>query len=106
MNSERYPVQNYVPTNPMKKLTGNFEHDLDTTLQKMTFDKIVNEPDYHFENSYVTNFDLIHHECRGDDLSYSRIHYETICKKNLNGEIETDDLRYHFLSSAIKSDFE
>ena len=88
----------------MKRLNSNFGHDLDITLQKMTFKKIVDDPDYHFKNSYVTNFDLIHHECRGDELSYSRKHYETIYKKNINEEIDSDNHRYRFLSSAIKSE--
>ena len=105
MNSERYPIQNYVPTNPMKRLnSSNFGHDLDTTLQKMTFKKIIDEPEYHFQNCYITNFDLIHHECRGDELSYTRKHYETISKKKINEEIATDNLRYRFISSAIKSE--
>ena len=102
MNSEKYPIQNYVPINP--RLNSNFGHDLGFTLQKMTFKKIVDDPDYHFQNSYITNFDLIHHECRGDELSHSREHYETIFKKNINDEIKCDDLRYHFLSSAIRSE--
>ena len=103
MNGKRYPVQNYVPTNPMKSVSKKFGHNLDTTLQKMTFTKIVNDPDYHFENCYVINFDLIHHECRGDELSHSKKYYETIYKKNINEEINCDNSRYRFLSSAIKS---
>ena len=101
MNSERYPTQNYVPLNPKNKFCGR---DLDFTLQKMTFDKIVADPDYHFKNCYVTNFDLIHNECRGDPLSNSREHYETIYKKTLIDEIKSEDLRYRFLSAAIRSE--
>ena len=101
MNSERYPIQNYVPTNPKNKLCGR---DLSFTLQKMTFDKIVADPDYHFRNCYVTNFDLINNECRGDTLSYSREHYETIFKKKVNDEIKSEDLKYRFLSAAIRSE--
>ena len=105
MNSEKYPVQNYVPINPTKRLnSNNFKGDLDFTLRKMTFKKIVDDPDYHFQNSYITNFDLIHHECRGDELSHDRKHYETIFKKNIEDEINFDDLRYRFLSSAIRSE--
>ena len=103
MNCERYPVQNYVPINPTKKMSKNSGHDLDTTLQMMTFTKIVNDPDYHFENSYITNFDLIHNECRGDELSHSKKYYETIYKKNINEEIDSD-CRYRFISSAIRSE--
>ena len=105
MNSKRYPVQNYVPTNPMKRLnSSNFGHDLDSTLKKMAFEKIIDEPDYHFQNCYINNFDLIHHECRGDELSYTKKHYETIFNKKINEEIATDNLRYRFISSAIKSE--
>ena len=104
MNSEKYLVQNYVPSNPMKKLdSSNFGHDLDTTLQKIAFKKIIDDPEYHFKNCFITNFDLIHHECRGDKLFYTRKHYETIYNKKINEEIATDNLKYRFISSAIKS---
>ena len=103
MNSKRYPTQNYVPHNTENNFYGR-ERDLDSTLKKMTFGKIVTDPDYHFQNCYVTNFDLIHHECRGDPLSNSREHYETIYKKKLNDEIKSEDLRYRFLSAAIRSE--
>ena len=44
----------------------------------MTFNEIVNNTDYHFQNSYITNFDLIHHNCRGDPLNHTKKYYETI----------------------------
>ena len=105
MNSERYPIHNYVPFNPMKRMNSiNFGHDLDTALKKMAFEKIIQDPDYHFKNCYIINFDLIHHECRGEELSNTRKHYETIFKKNINEEIAANDLRYRFISSGIKSE--
>ena len=70
----------------------------------MTFNEIVNDPDHQFENCFVTNFDLIHHQCRGDELSYSRKHYETIFDKKVKEEIVSDDVRNRFVSSAIRSD--
>ena len=70
----------------------------------MTFNEIVNDPDYHFENSNVSNFDLIHHECRGDELSYSKKHYETISNKQIKKELVSEDARNRFVSSAIKSE--
>ena len=103
MNSTRYPTQNYVPHNPENNFYGR-ERDLDSTLKKMTFDKIVTDPDYHFQNCYVTNFDLIHNECRGDPLSHSREYYETIYKKKLNDEIKSEDLSYRFFSTAVRSE--
>ena len=105
MISKKYAVQNYVPTNPNKTTTKNrIFNDLDMTLKQMTLNEIVNDPDHHFENCFVTNFDLIHHECRGDELSYSRKYYETIFNKKIKEEIVSDDLRNRFVSSAIKSE--
>ena len=68
----------------------------------MSFDRILGDPDYHFRYSYITNFDLIHNECRGDELFHDRSYYETIFKKNIDDEINTIDAKYHFISSAIK----
>ena len=53
-------------------------NDLDETLKQMTYNEILSDPEYHFENSYVINFDLIHNECRGDKLSFSKKYYQTI----------------------------
>ena len=96
---EKYPVNSYVPTKVTKI------HDLHSRLQKMTYDEITEDFDYHFKNCYVTNFDLIHHECRGDKLNFSRKFYETIfynkMKENLNEKNQEK-----FLSSAIKSERE
>ena len=103
MNSNRYPVQNYVPTNPFKRQhSNNFGHDLDDTLKKFAYEKIINDPVYHFQNCYVINFDLIHHQCRGDELLHSRKFYETIYNKKINEEIMNNHLKDRFISSAIK----
>ena len=101
MNSTKYPIQNYVPTNPSadKKF-----FDLDMTFKKMIFEEIIADPEFHFENSYITNFDLIHHECRGDTLSFSRKYYETISYKKFNEEITDIANQQKFISSAIKSE--
>ena len=100
MNSTKYPIQNYVPTNPSadKKF-----FDLDMTFKKMIFEEIIADPEFHFENSYITNFDLIHHECRGDRLSFSRKYFETISYKKFNQEITDNANQQKFISSAINS---
>ena len=105
MNSKKYPVNNYVPKNLQKtdRSKDNF-HDLDTRLKQMTFDEIVQDPDYHFENSFGNNFDLIHHQCRGDSLKFSRKYYETIYSSDLKENLLENDLRKNFVSSAIKSE--
>ena len=70
----------------------------------MTFNEIINNTDYHFENSYITNFDLIHHNCRGDPLNHTKKYYETISYEKLNIEIISREDRASFISSAIKSE--
>ena len=94
----KYPGNSYVPT----KVTET-DKDLDLKLKEMKYNDIVKDFDFHFENCCITNFDLIHHECRGDKLQFSRKFYETIfydsVKKNLD-EINQEK----FLSSAIKSE--
>lgn len=77
---------------------------LDDTLNRMTFNEIINNTDYHFENSYITNFDLIHHNCMGDPLKYTKKYYETISYEKLNNEIISKEDRASFISSAIKSE--
>ena len=104
MNSRKYTVQNYVPFNPNKTTKNRTFNDLDTTLKQVTFNEILNDPDYHFENSFVTNFDLIHHQCRGDELSYSKKHYETIANKKIKEEILDENVRNRFICSAIRSE--
>ena len=95
--STTYPVNNYIPT----KVTE--VHDLHSRLNKMKYDKIIENFDYHFKNCFVTNFDLIHHECRRDKLNFSREHYETVfyneLKENLNEQNQKK-----FVASAIRSE--
>ena len=104
MNSKRYPVQNYVPIKP--KMTPNmiYNNDLDSSLKQMTYNEIINDPDYHFENSYITNFDLIHNECRGHELSFSKKHYETISYRRLNDKVTNKNEKDRFISSGLKSE--
>ena len=81
-----------------------YNNDLDSTLKQMTYNKIINDPDYHFENSYITNFDLIHNDCRGDELSFSKKLYETISYRRLNDEITNKNEKDCFISSGLKSE--
>ena len=93
----RYPVNSYVP----KKV--DFVSDLHSRLNKMKYDEILNDIDGYFTNCYITNFDLINNECRGDKLNYSRKFYETIFENDLNENLNSEN-KYNFCSSAIKSE--
>ena len=104
MNQSKYPVTNYVPYNPDNYLSeGTCEHSLGDTLDRQKYQKIINNPNYHFTNSFITNFDIIHHECRGDKLEHTREYYETIYKESVDKEIEENKKTY-FISEAIDSE--
>ena len=68
----------------------------------MKFDEIIENSDSYFENVKLTNFDLIHNECRGSELSFSKKHYQTLYKEKLNSEIIDSKQKSSFISSAIK----
>ena len=97
MNS-RYPMINYVPDKPK---TNKRFYDLHDRLKQMTFDEIVNDPKTHFENVYITNFDLIHNSARGDPLSYSKKIYKTISLTDLK-KIEFP-YRNTFVAASLRS---
>ena len=98
MNSSKYPMCSYVPTKP--KSTKFY--DLHQRLQEMTFKEIVDDPKEHFNNVYIKNFDLIHHESRGDALNYSEKFYKTISISQLK-QIDYPK-SYQFVAAAIKSE--
>ena len=77
-------------------------HDLNSRLNKIKYDEIMENLEYHFQNCYITNFDKIHHECRGDKLHFSKRHYETIFYNQLKQNIDEEN-REKFISSAIRS---
>ena len=85
-----FPVNNDVP----KKSNDNFN---------LKYEEIIQDFDYYFQKCYVTNFDIIHHECRGDELNFSKKFYQKIndsdIEKNLN-----ENNQVNFISAAIKSE--
>ena len=89
-------MNSYVPTKPTVKF-----HDLHTRLQEMTFNEVVNNPEQHFDSVYVTNFDLIHHQCRGDPLQFSEKYYKTISLSQLK-QIDYPKSN-QFVAAAIRS---
>ena len=87
MNYRKYLTNSYIPTKP-KKLNEHDKFDLDARLQQMTFDEIIQNLDNYFENVFINNFDLIHNQCRGDELKHDRKYYETLFKEKLNSGIK------------------
>ena len=80
-----------------------FVYDLHTRLIDEKNNEILNDLDGHFKKCYITNFDLIHNDCRGDKLNFSRKFYQTIyskeLKENLNYQEQND-----FIAAGIRSE--
>ena len=105
MYSNKYPMNNYVPYNPDKDLSSKrFGNSLGDTLDREKYERIINDPEYHFENSYIINFDIINHQCRGHKLKDSVRNYRTISKEKIESEINNNHLKDNFISSAITSE--
>ena len=83
-------MNSYIPT----KVTE--VHDLNSRLNNMKYNEIMADLEYHFLNCYITNFDKIHHECRGDKLNFSKKYYETIFY---------DELKKIFLKLIVRNLF-
>ena len=66
----------------------------------MKFNEIIENS--YFENVKLTNFDLIHNECNGSELSYSPGYYQTLFKEKLDSETIDQKQKNSFISSAIK----
>ena len=90
-------MNSYIPT----KVTEVY--DLNSRLNNIKYNEIMENLEYHFQNCYITNFDKIHHECRGDKLNFSKKYYETIFYNELKRNIPEKD-HEKFISFAIRSE--
>ena len=97
--TEKYPVNSYIP----QKVTERTNIDLHLRLEQMTYNEIMNNLTNHFENCYVTNFDIIHNQCRGDKMEYSEKFYKTIFLKDVNKKLFEEDKK-KFIESALRSE--
>ena len=75
-------TNSYIPTRPKKYNQQQDRFDLDDRLNQMKFNEIIENSDSYFENAKLINFDLIHHECRGGELSFSKYIIRLYIKKN------------------------
>ena len=71
VNDKKILRNSYVLTRP-KFYNKHNKVDLDTRLQQETYNEIISNPDKYFQEMTITNFDLIHHHCRGDKLTHDR----------------------------------
>ena len=63
---------------------------------------MIENADEHFQKAKIINFDIIHHECRGDELKYSKNFYQKIENKDFKNY--DNNVMEEVLTSAIKSE--
>ena len=83
-----------------KRMYEWYEHDLMTYIDDLKYENFVHNMDSHFSQAKVVNFDIIHHQCRGDKLDNPEEYYQTIYDKDfVNYE---NHVRNEAVLSAIK----
>ena len=87
---------NYIP-----KYTPPEERDFSTYLDDLKYEKFMKNTDQSFKKTKIGNFDIIHHQCRGDKMEHSESYYQTIFKKNLEKHKKQD--KKIFVLSALRN---
>ena len=77
-------VNKYVPRFIQQFKLPWYERSLISYIDALKCDEFLNHTDAHFKNAQVVNFDIIHHECRGDPLKGNYKDYKTIEKEDIN----------------------
>ena len=90
-------------TNDYVPLLPDDDHDFMRHHCYQKCSRIMVETDSYFENAKIINFDLIHNECRGDDLEFDRKYSQTLFKKKVERNI-LENHRYDFVSAAKRSE--
>ena len=73
-----------------------------TYIDNLKYDNFVGDMDSHFSKAKVINFDIIHHQCRGNKLEKPEQYYQTIHDKDfVNYE---NHVRNETILTAIKSE--
>ena len=55
-----------------------YERDLMSYLDYLKYKDMSDNPDFYFENKKVKNFEIIHHQCKGDPLTKTEKEHKTV----------------------------
>ena len=59
------------------------------------------DPDESLKQTKIGNFDIIHHQCRGDKLKKPESYYQTLFNKNFEGHVKQD--KKIIVTSALRN---
>ena len=71
-------------------------------IDDLKYNEFIENTDEHFQKAKIINFDIIQHECKGDELEYSKKFYQTIENKDFKDY--DNNVKEEALTSAIKSE--
>ena len=72
-----------------------------TYLNHIKYEKEMKDPDHFIKNERIINFDIIHHECRGQPLENSYRYYQTLKENELRKYQEQP--KENLLSAAFRN---
>ena len=76
--TRQFSTNSYIPKKSERKKYEWYKHNLMTYIDDLKYEQFVEDKDSHFSRVKISNFDLVHHHCRGDKLQKSRRYYKTI----------------------------
>ena len=71
-------------------------------MDALKCEEFLKDADSHFKTAQVANFDIIHHECRGDPLEGSYKEYQIANKKDMDKH--SSNSKKKIVNSAIRCD--
>ena len=77
------------------------ERDFLSYLDDLKCEETMKDPDAYYKNVQIINFDMIHHQSRGDPLKIPLRYYQTITRKDVNPFEEKQ--KKSFVSAAIRN---
>ena len=97
MASRKILTNSFILTKSKKGKYEWCKHDLMTYFDDLKYNEFAKNTDSYFENVKLINFDIIHHECRGDKLQNPERCYRTIRSKDFK------NYEQHVQNNAILS---
>ena len=80
----------YIPPYVAPNLKWYERDGLLTYIDRLKYERKYENRDSYLENVEITNFDIIHHECRGDPLQKSHKEYMTVNEQSVDRMSTTD----------------
>ena len=96
-------INKYVPRFAQHSELPWYERDgLLSYIDALKCEEFLKDTDSHFKTVQVVNFDIIHHDCKGDPLQGSYNEYQTVNTKDMGKH--SSNTKKKIVNSAIPSD--